>query len=116
MDWIMECNETVESAWSDAESAAKAKGEDFERNYTHCEYDDVQTNFIYSQVRSRREVLELVFFLLLLSLLLLLLSLLSLFLFLLLLLLLILVVGICCCFDVGWSFSHLLFQNFLTTT
>ena len=60
MDWIMECNETVESAWSDAESAAKAKGEDLERNYTHCEYDDVQTNFIYSQVQQRREVLELV--------------------------------------------------------
>ena len=56
MDWIMECNETVESAWSEAESAAKAKGEDLERNYTHCEYDDVQTNFIYSQVRPRREV------------------------------------------------------------
>ncbi len=72
MDWIMECNETVESAWSEAESAAKAKGEDLERNYTHCEYDDVQTNFIYSQVRSRKEVLELVllfFFLLLLLLL-----------------------------------------------
>ncbi len=96
MDWIMECNETVESAWSEAESAAKAKGEDLERNYTHCEYDDVQTNFIYSQVQSRREVLEWVLLLLLL------LSLLSLLLLLLLLLLLILVAAAavadtCCC-------------------
>ncbi len=74
MDWILECDPAVQDQW-DAEIAAAEEAADAateqkaaaenqeaadkivvpdvpEQNYTHCAYDDVQANFIYSQITS----------------------------------------------------------------
>ena len=70
MDWIMECNSTVEEVWQGKEEvyakavkAAEEAGLDppadlvdpglnKTERYAHCVYDDDVGNFIYSQITS----------------------------------------------------------------